>query len=275
MLLMPLFGGYDRAMQHEPNESLPLQETDALSRALSGAISAIALLAGLSLALFPFRDQLNTGTIALVLLVPVLVSTIGGVWVALATAAVGAATFNYFFTTPYYSFRIESGESVAAFVVYVIVAAIVAIAASLRRQAVQLAGRRGQDEQFLVATMTDMASRADPEESILTGLNGVRTVAHLRGIRLLAENTWLGTVDEGYGDDTAAREVAELLIGDPSAPSTRAAGPVAVPIGAPDDPLGALGVDPGDRTLTADEYRMIQLFAGVLSLALRRQPANE
>jgi two-component system sensor histidine kinase KdpD len=261
-------------MQYGTHESLPLQETDALSRALSGAISAIALLAALSLALFPFRDQLNTGTIALVLLVPVLVSTVGGVWVALATAAVGAATFNYFFTTPYYSFRIESGESVAALCAYVVVAAIVAIAASLRRQAVQLAGRRGQDEQFLIATMTDMASRADPEESILTGLNGLRTVASLRGIRLLAENTWLGAVDEGFGDDPAARDAAERLVGAnaPSDSTARVPGAVAVPIGAPDNPLGALGVDPGERMLTEDEYRMVQLFAGVLSLALRRQP---
>ncbi len=267
-------------MRNQTNESLPLPETDALSRALSGAIPAIALLAALSLALFPFRDQLNTGTIALVLLVPVLVSTIGGVWVALATAAVGAATFNYFFTTPYYSFRIESGESVAAFFVYVVVAAIVAIAASLRREAVQLAGRRGQDEQFLLATMADMASRADPEESILTGLNGVRTVTGLRGIRLLAENTWLGTVDEGYGDDPAARDAAQRLLDSnrrgelAAAPAARPAGPVAVPVGAADDRLGALGVDPGDRMLSADEYRMIQLFAGVLSLALRRQPVT-
>ncbi len=262
-------------MRGRVNERLPLAEADPLSRALSGVACGIALLAALTAVLLAFRDQLNPGTVALVLLIPVLVSTIGGVRVALATAVVGAATFNYLFTTPYYSFRIESGESVAAFIAYLAVAAIVAITASLRRQAVQLAGRRGHDEQFLLATMTDMVARSDPVESILTGLNGLRTVAHLRAIRLLAENTWLGTVDEGFGDDHAARSVAERLVGDPTMATARGAGPLAVPVGATDDVFGALGVDPGDRTLSPDEYRMILLFAGALSLALRREPVTE
>ena len=121
-------------MRNDTNDHVTPPEIDTLSRAMSGVIPAIALLAALSVALMPFRDRLNTGTIALVLLIPVLVSTIGGVWVALTMAAVGALTFNYFFTMPYYSFRIESGESIVTFFVYLGVAAIVATTASRRRQ---------------------------------------------------------------------------------------------------------------------------------------------
>ena len=73
-------------------------EIDTLSRALSGVVPAIVLLVVLSLALAPFRDRLNTGTIALVLLLPVLVSTVGGVWVALTWRRSAPLTFNFFFT---------------------------------------------------------------------------------------------------------------------------------------------------------------------------------
>ena len=157
-------------------------------------------------------------------------------------------------------------------------AAIVAVTASRRRSAISLAGRRGWDEQFLLATISDIAGVTDPEESILTGLGGVRTVTNLRGISLVADDTWLGTVREGRGDDTRAREVAEHAAqaarhGRPTdSAAARPAGPVAVLVGAADRPLGALGADPGERRLSDDEYRMLELFAGVLTLALRREP---
>jgi K+-sensing histidine kinase KdpD len=104
--------------------------TDPLSRALSGVIPPMALLALLVVAMYPFRDDLGSGTVALILLLPPLVATVGGLWVALAMAAVCAGALNFFFIHPYYSFRIESGESVAAFFIYLLVAAIVAIFAS-------------------------------------------------------------------------------------------------------------------------------------------------
>ena len=101
------------------------RSTDPLSRALSGVIPPLALLALLVVAMYPFRDDLGSGTIALILLLPPLVATVGGLWVALAMAAVCAGALNFFFIHPYYSFRIESGESVAAFCMYLLVAAIV------------------------------------------------------------------------------------------------------------------------------------------------------
>ena len=171
------------------DERLPAQETDALSRALSGIIPGIALLAALSVAVYPFRDDLHSGTIALVLLVPVLVSAVGGVWAALGVAAVGAGTFNFFFTVPYHSFRIESSDSVAAFVIYIVVAVIVAVAASRRRDAVLLAGRRAHDARFLLASGEEIARSPDPLVSILDGLHGLRTVTRLKGIHLVAVST--------------------------------------------------------------------------------------
>src|ERR1700753_360184 len=96
------------------NDHLTAPEIDVLSRTVSGIILGIGALAAFSVVVSPFRDDLNTGTIALILLVPVLISTVGGIAAALVVAALGAATFNFFFTQPYHSFRIDSGESIAA-----------------------------------------------------------------------------------------------------------------------------------------------------------------
>lgn len=233
------------------------------------------------MAVYPFRDTLHSGTIALVLLVPVLVSTVGGVWAALGVAAVGAGAFNFFFTVPYHSFRIESSDSIAAFVIYIVVAAIVAISASRRRDAVLLAGRRAHDARFLLASGEEIAHSSDPLVSILDGLHGLRTVTRLKGIHLVAIDTGLGEIDEGYGDDETARRVAqrvshEARYGDAATSRpTGAVGASAIPIGSADDVVGALGIDSGDRPLGDDDARLIESFALVLSLTLRRTPVSQ
>ena len=262
------------------DERLPAQDTDALSRALSGIIPGIALLAALSVAVYPFRDDLHSGTIALVLLVPVLVSAVGGVWAALGVAAVGAGTFNFFFTVPYHSFRIESSDSVAAFVIYIVVAVIVAVSASRRRDAVQLAGRRAHDARFLLASGDEIAHGSDPLVSILDGLHGLRTVTRLKGIHLMAVDTGLGEIDEGYGDDEAARQAAQRISEEarhgevvPPRPAGTG-GASAVAIGSADAVVGALGIDSGERPLGDDDYRLIESFALLLSLTLRRTPVS-
>ena len=199
----------------------------------------------------------------------------GGVWAALGVAAVGAGTFNFFFTVPYHSFRIESSDSVAAFVIYIVVAVIVAVAASRRRDAVLLAGRRAHDARFLLASGEEIARSSDPLVSILDGLHGLRTVTRLKGIHLVAVDTGLGEIDEGYGDDQAARQAAQRVSqaarnGEVVAPRPAGGGASAVPIGSADDVVGALGIDSGQRALGDDDSRLIESFALVLSLALRR-----
>src|SRR5207344_2650624 len=132
-------------MNHPPEPSAP--STDPLSRALSGVIPPIALLALLVVAMYPFRDDLGSGTVALILLLPPLAATVGGLWVALTMAAVCAGALNFFFIHPYYSFRIESGESVAAFFIYLLVAAIVAVFASRIRATERAAARRAAESE--------------------------------------------------------------------------------------------------------------------------------
>ncbi len=223
----------------EQHDRLPAPEIDPFSRALSGLIPGIALIAVVSVAMVPFRDRLGPGSPAILLLIPVLLATIGGVWVALAVAVLGATTLNYFFTTPYDTFRIESAEGITAFASYIVVAVLVAVALSRRREAERLAGRRDRDARFVLGATTQFAdSSSDIEDSISAALAGLLFAAHLRGVELRA-----GDLSDSAGEPIAA--AARVEFGG-----------------------GLLAVDPGVEPLSGDRLRLVEELAAVFSLAL-------
>ena len=164
----------------------PTPPTDAFSRALSGIILPIALMAALVVALYPFRDDLNTGTIALVLLLPPLLATIGGLRTAVAMAVVGALTFNFFFTEPYNSFRIDASESVAAFFIYLLVAFIVALFASRVRDRDRAAAERLRRAELLQRATVELLTAEHPRQTVDASLARLRAELSLDDVRVTA-----------------------------------------------------------------------------------------
>ena len=238
-----------------PAEPTP-PSTDELSRALSGVIPPLALLALLVVVLYPFRDDLSSGTIALLLLLPPLVATIGGLWVALAMAGVCALTFNFFFTHPYYSFRIESGESVAAFFIYLLVAAIVAVFSSRLRAAERTASRRAAESEFLHRATIDLLTADHVIPAVRDVLGGLQAAVGLAAVRLRAASPATGPIDERAGHEA---EESRLI---------------SFPISNGDAALGVLEVAPGRARLADDERRLLEHFADVVAIALSNRPRS-
>ena len=87
-----------------------LDEEAAWRGALAGAASLFLLLVAIAV-MVPLRDDLDTGSIALVLLLPPLVAANGGRTLSLALALLSALVFNFLFTQPYYSFTIDSRQA--------------------------------------------------------------------------------------------------------------------------------------------------------------------
>lgn len=227
-------------------------ETDPFGRALSGIIPPIALLAALSIALFPFRDDLGSGTIALVLLLPPLLATIGGLRVALGMAALCALTFNLVFTQPYGSLRIESSESVAAFFIYLLVAFVVALFSSRLRDTERAANRRAVEAGFLHSATVDLLTADDPPAALRRALASLRATLGLAAVRLHAEAVGMGVVDESAGAmPDGGPAVSFPLLGGGSA-------------------LGVLEIAPGRDGLTDDERQLLQDFADLTAIALGR-----
>ena len=93
---------------------------------------------------------------ALVLLLPPLVAALSGRALALVMAAFGALLFNFFFLRPYYTLSIETGRGIAAFLVYAVVAMLVAVVAGRLREARAEADRRIRQEQVLHDVALDL-----------------------------------------------------------------------------------------------------------------------
>ena len=176
--------------------------TDAFSRALSGIILPIALTAALVVAMYPFRQDLNTGTIALVLLLPPLLATIGGLRTAMAMAVVGALTFNFFFTEPYNSFRIETSESIAAFFIYLLVAFIVALFASRLRDHDSAAAELLARAEVLQQATVELLTAEHPRQVAEASLERLRAELSLQAVHV----TTGGRVEVTAGRNLAPEE---------------------------------------------------------------------
>ena len=97
-----------------------------LSRSIFGYLVSVAAIGTATFLLVPFREHINSTTIALAfLLIVVLVATIFGSRPALLTSMVAAFSFNFFFLPPWYTLTIAEPQNWTALFVFVIVAAIV------------------------------------------------------------------------------------------------------------------------------------------------------
>src|SRR6266498_2821198 len=157
-------------------------------RAWWGAALAVMGLAATTGLLIPARASLSVGSIALLYLLPVVISAaVGGVWPALGAAVAADLLVNFFFVPPYHTLVVESRDNFVALIVYVLVAAAVAVAvdAAARHRAA--------------------ASRRTVEAALLAGV-AAEPVADNSLVRLL------GQVRVSYRMDTVALVDGEQII---------------------------------------------------------------
>jgi K+-sensing histidine kinase KdpD len=157
-------------------------------RAWLGAALAVVGLAATTGLLIPARASLSVGSIALLYLLPVVISAaVGGVWPALGAAVAADLLVNFFFVPPYHTLVVESRDNFVALIVYVLVAAAVAVAvdAAARHRAA--------------------ASRRTVEAALLAGV-AAEPVANNSLVRLL------GQVRVSYRMDTVALVDGEQII---------------------------------------------------------------
>jgi two-component system sensor histidine kinase KdpD len=97
-----------------------------------GVAAAVLGLAALTALLRPLQGTLSLAGVTLLYLVPVVAgAALGGVVAALLTAVCAALLVNFFFLTPYHTFAVDTPAGVTVLVVYVLVAATVAVAVDL------------------------------------------------------------------------------------------------------------------------------------------------
>src|SRR5258706_10743220 len=105
-------------------------------------VAAVGL-AGLTAVLRPLRDDLSLAGVTLLFLVPVVAASVtGGVWPGLVGAIVADLLVNFFFVAPFHTLAVGSSGNAIVLVVYVLVAATVAIAVDVAARQRAAAARR-------------------------------------------------------------------------------------------------------------------------------------
>ncbi|MGY0231997.1 DUF4118 domain-containing protein [Longispora urticae] len=262
-------GGIDvHLVTHEESKRARLRRVPrpALSvrRRLAGFLLAALGLPLMTWGLTAARDQLTLPSdILLFLAAVVAIALVGGLWPALVAALVASLLLNWFFTPPIHEWTISDRENVLALVVFLVVAAAVAVV-------VELAGRR-----------TIQASRARAEAETLSTvagsvLRGGRPLTalleqlletfHLTSVTLLEARPDLPAGPDRQRDPDAW-EVAATVGGTPCA--TPAEGDVDVPV---DDRLALVL---RGHPLAAADQRIVEAFAAQAAVALRQERLAE
>lgn len=251
-----------------------------MSRRVTSLIASAVLLAACVLALIPFRGDENVGAIVLVMLLPPLAATGAGPAWAGAMAVLSGVAFNFFFTEPYHSPAISSTASVAAFVIYLVIAVLGAVIVARLREARALADRRAADATLLQALTVELIQNAEAAVTLRSALVQLTDGLGLHGVCLMTV-PGDGQLVATAGDAAEAERMAHELIDRGDAPSARLVQlrepgrPAAFPITTIDTAFGFVVADPGDRPLGADRERFLESFTGVVALALTRARLGE
>ena len=254
--------------RHRPE----LDDEAAWRGALAGAGSLFTLLVAIAV-LVPLRDRLDTGSIALVLLLAPLVATNGGRTLSLVLALVSALTFNFLFTHPYYSFRIESSASIAAFAIYAFISVVLANYVGGFRTASAAADRRARSMELLQALAIDVIRSDDLSPSLRRTLSDFAKDLKLREAALRVD---VGgrELDELVGTEGKARALLNAVMSpshEPTVISLRGQdGVLALPVGDSGVTFGYLAVDTGHLRADRETVAVLESVASILGLALGR-----
>ena len=112
------------------------------TRRLAGLAIATVALPALTVVLDGSGDALGLGSLLLLyLLLVVVVAAVGGRWPGILAAAASVLVVNWFFTPPFHTLVVESGDSVVELVVFAVVALIVSITGDYAARARSIAAR--------------------------------------------------------------------------------------------------------------------------------------
>lgn len=258
-------GEIDVHVISQPAERRPVTSSSGLSARRRPQVSARRRLAGwlitliglpiVLLFLHVFDDSFNLTSDSLVLLLlVVVVAIVGGRGPALAAAVVASLSVNWFFTPPLHTFTIGEPDNLLAFVIFLAVAALISMVVSQATSRSVDALRARAEAEALARVAGGLVGDDDPVLEI---------VVHLRSTFSLESVAVLVRDGEDWMVEAAAGEPV------PTSPDHHDTVPLAE---------GATLVLVGP-TLTADDRRVVQVFAAQLSAArersrLRREAAD-
>ncbi len=206
--------------------------------------------------LFSAREKLNTSTIALLYLTPVLISTtLWGLWPGVFSAIAAFLAYNYFFLLPYYTFTVHDTQDIVALVIFLVVSMVISQLVGRTRSGLAAAVARENETIHLYQLSLDLAGVSSLDEIASVIARKADETVHAAEMELF--------IKPAYGELACQLSIPEVrLIG-----------------GKPDHVialetvrsyLGEIHLWLGDRLLSPSEERLLKAFAAQGALALER-----
>jgi two-component system sensor histidine kinase KdpD len=239
-----------------PSLTLPRRNSQLTPR--RRLVSWLLVLLGiplLTLVLIPLSGSLNlTSSALLYLLLVTVIAVVGGPWPSMVAAIVSSLVVNWFFAPPVHTFTIEERDNFLALVIFVAVAGLVSMVVSQStRRSVDVARARTEAE-ALARIAGGLMGEDDP---LLDMVSHVRSTFGFDGVSVLRREEAAGA--GGSGDSWGIIEATGSQI--PLDPRDGESMPLSE---------GAVLVMKGG-VLTADDRRVLQVFAAQLDSALERR----
>jgi two-component system, OmpR family, sensor histidine kinase KdpD len=227
-----------------------------LAAVTSRTVFAAGLIVLITLALSALRQVLDTPIVALLLLIPVGLSTaIWGLGSGITAALFAFLGFNYFFISPYYTLTVHRPEDVVVLVVFLAVAVVMSQLVGRAQAGMDAANAREQEATQLYELSTSLAGRQDDGDILRILAEQVRTgfSAQLVEIQLMGDTLTRVHASSGTAIPDASASPSQL----------------AVPIQAVQGEIGAMRIWRADPFSTT-ERRLLHAFLSQGALALER-----
>jgi two-component system sensor histidine kinase KdpD len=138
-------------------------------RRLAGYLLAVALIAAITAGFSALRAILDATLVALLLLIPVGISTAAwGLGPGITAGVCAFLSFNYFFIRPYYTFTVHRSSDLVVLLVFLIVGVVISQLVGRARAAVQAASAREREATQLYELSTSLAGLHDDEAILRT-----------------------------------------------------------------------------------------------------------
>lgn len=218
----------------------------------------VVLLVSIStVALFPFRSQLNPTTLALIFLIPVLIcTTLWGFGPGISSAILTFLQYNYFFLTPYYTFSVHASQDIISLGIFLIIAVLIS----------QLVGRSKKNLDVAIAREQEL-SRLYELSLSLTGVTDPREAADVV-VRKILET--IQTCQTEIVISTEQLE-KEIRISAGSCDNEAYQNPATTfPLETVRGQIGEIRIWKNDPPLSQSETRLIEAFTAQCALAIER-----
>jgi two-component system, OmpR family, sensor histidine kinase KdpD len=242
------------------------------------SLGAVAAALGVGCLIYPWFGIENVDLVFLTAIVAVAVRF--GLWPSLLASVAASLGYNFFFMEPLYTFTIADPNNVAAFFLFILMAALVSnVAARVRTQAVAAVGRARTTES-LYAFSRKLAGVGTLDDVLWATAYQIALMLKVRVVLLLSENSSIA-VKAGYppedmladGDVAAAKWAWEN-----NRPAGRSSDTLPgakwlfLPMRTGRGAIGVIGIDsdkPGPL-LTPDERRLLDALIDQGALAIER-----